>query len=69
MNAIERLDAFIQGNDPDRIPVYPPIMSQAARLAGIPYGQYPDEMKSMLGTICENACRESCSESAQGKDY
>lgn len=40
MNAIERLDAFIRGEDPDRIPVYPLMMTRAARMIDLPFSQY-----------------------------
>lgn len=52
MNAIQRLDAFIQGREIDAIPVHPLLMQFAARQSGVPFGDYcrnhRDQARSMM---------------------
>jgi len=55
MNAIERLNAFIEGGNPDRLPVYPLMMRQAAAAAGIPYGRYCQDYESQAEAMITTA--------------
>lgn len=55
MNAIERLDAFLKGDDLDRLPVYPLMMRQAAKMAGIAYGKYCQDYKAQADSMMYSA--------------
>jgi len=57
MNAIERLNNFIEKKDPDRLPVYPLMMRQAAALAGVKFGQYCQDHKAQADAMIDSAVR------------
>ena len=55
MNAIERLNRFLKGEELDRLPVHPLMMRQASRLAGYPYSRYCQEYKVQADTMIFSA--------------